>query len=106
MPSLVGSEMCIRDRICMTPATPARKTIYLLLRGGDVAEEHETEGEVDEVHRLDQAHDGEEPRDHPSLSLGLARDTADEGVAREAVTEGGADGAQTYGETERYKGCL
>src|ERR1700693_1094513 len=89
--------------ICMTPATPARKTIYLLLRGGHVAEEHETEGEIDEVHRLDQAHDGEQPRDHPALRLGLARDAADERVACQAVTKGRADGAQTNGQTERYE---
>src|ERR1700730_16998460 len=90
--------------IVMTPAVPARKSIYFLL-GGDVGKEHETEGEVDEVHRLDQADDREEPRDHASLRLGLARDTTDERVAREAVAESGADGAQPDGEAERDEGA-
>src|ERR1700737_5049813 len=87
--------------ISMTPAAAARYisiSLYLLL--GDVAKEHEAEGEVDEVHRLDQTDDGEEPRDHASLCFGLARDAIDEGIAREAVANGCADGAQAHGETE------
>src|SRR5207244_852355 len=71
--------------ISMTPAVPvlARKVIRLL--GGDVRQEHETKGQVDEVHRFDEADDREQPGDHATLSLGLARDPADEGVAGQAV---------------------
>src|SRR3979409_2412149 len=87
--------------ISMTPAAAARYisiSLYLLL--GDVGQEHETEREVDEVHRLDQSANGEEPRDHAPLGFGLTRDTADEGVARESVANGCADGAQAHGEAE------
>src|SRR5260370_37366021 len=87
--------------ISMTPAAAARNisiSLYLLL--GDVGQEYEAEGEVDEVHRLDQTDDGEEPRDHASLCFGLTRNAADEGVARESVTNGCADGAQAHGEHE------
>src|SRR5258708_8438771 len=77
----------------------------LLLRRWDVREEHEAEGEIDEVHRLNQADDREEPGHHPSPRLWLPRDPTDEGVSSEAVTEGGADRAQPYGEAERYNGA-
>src|ERR1700687_1024089 len=88
--------------ISMTPAAAARYisiSLYLLL--GNAVQEHEAECEVDEVHRLNQTDDGEEPRDHAPLCFGLARDTADEGIARESVADCGADVAQAHGETER-----
>src|SRR3981081_263988 len=87
--------------ISMTPAAAARYisiSLYLLL--GDVGQEHEAEGEVDEGHRLDQTDDGEQPRDHAPLCFGLTRDAADECIARESVANSGADGAQAHGETE------
>src|SRR6266568_2077221 len=70
------------------------------LLGGDLAYEHEPEGKIDEVHRLDEADDREQPGDHPALGLRLAGDAADEGVAGQAVTDGGANGAQPEGEAE------
>src|SRR3981081_3999850 len=88
--------------ISMTPAAAARYisiSLYLLL--GNVGQEHEAEGEVDEVHRLDQTDDGEEPRDHAPLCFRLARAAVDECIARESVADCGADGAQAHGETER-----
>src|SRR5258708_33086362 len=87
--------------ISMTPAAAARNisiSLYLLL--GDVGQEYEAEGEVDEVHRLDQTDDGEEPRDHASLCFGLTRNAADEGVARESVATGSAEGARGHSETQ------
>src|SRR6267378_2000407 len=63
------------------------------LLGGYLADEHEPEREVDEVHRFDEAHDREEPGDHAALCLGLAGDAADECVAGQAVTDGGANRA-------------
>src|SRR6266581_3670312 len=49
---------------------------------------------------LDEADDREQPGDHPALGLRLAGDAADEGVAGQAVTDGGANGAQPEGEAE------
>src|SRR5258708_12421939 len=43
----------------------------LLLRRWDVREEHDAEGEIVEVHRLDQDAHTNEPRQHPSLHLAL-----------------------------------
>src|SRR6266566_3829113 len=79
-------------------ACRACKESHLL--GGDLAYEHEPEGKIDEVHRLDEADDREQPGDHPALGLRLAGDAAEEGVAGQAVTDGGANGAQTEGEAE------
>ena len=78
---------------------PAKNIWALLAR--DVAEEHEAKGEVDEVHSLDQADNREEPGDHPSLRFRLARDSADESVAGQAVAECRPDRAQAYGQAKR-----
>src|ERR1700757_2823870 len=89
----------------MTPAVPVvtRKLIPVLL-ARDVGEEDEAEREVDEVHRLDETDDREQPRDHPALRFGLPRDAADERVACKSVTEGCPDGAETDREAESDEG--
>src|SRR4029077_7744673 len=63
-------------------------------------QENEPEGEVGEVHGFGQADDGEQPGSDSTLSLGLPRDAADEGVAGETVTESGAYSAEPDGEAE------
>src|SRR5260370_40232544 len=65
---------------------------------GDRGDEVEAEREVDEVHRLDQADDEEHDRLQATLCLGLAGHAADGGIARQTVTDGGADGAPSEGE--------
>src|SRR5207253_3040588 len=77
-----------------------RQVLHRALLRRYVGQEHEPEGEVDEVHGLDQADDREEPGDHSALSFGLSRHAADEGVAGEAVAEGGPDGAKPDREAE------
>src|SRR4051794_24306130 len=60
--------------------------------------EQRRERQVDEVRRLDQADGQEELTGELALRLGLAGDTADEGVTGDAVTDTGADGAATESE--------
>src|SRR3954447_8344285 len=51
------------------------------------------ERQVDEVRRLDQADGQEELTGELALCLGLPRDSADERVTGDAVTDAGTDGA-------------
>src|SRR5215469_17613079 len=62
-------------------------------------DEVEAEGEVDEVHRLDQADDQEHDHLQPALRLRLPRDARDRGVAGQAVADRGTDGASAQRET-------
>jgi len=55
---------------------------------GENEDEQHGEGEVDEVHRLDQADRQEEQRLQPALRLGLAGDTGDQLATGEAVGDG------------------
>src|SRR5215467_16145785 len=61
-------------------------------------DEVEAEGEVDEVHRLDEADDEEHDDLQPALRLRLARDAGDRGVAGQAVADRRADGASAQRE--------
>src|SRR5215468_12369435 len=69
------------------------------LLGGEREDEQRHEGEVDEVHRLDQADRQEEDAEQAALGLGLTGYAGDRRAAGEAVADGRADGAATEGET-------
>src|SRR3954469_22577736 len=67
------------------------------LLGEDEDEQH-CEGEVDEVHRLDQADRQEEQGLQAALRLGLTGDARHQRATGQTVTDGGTDGATAEGE--------
>src|SRR3954453_19333229 len=68
-------------------------------------DEQRHEGEVDEVHGLDQADGQEEEGGQPTLRLRLAGDARDQVPTGHAVTDGGADGAAAERETTADEGA-
>src|SRR5581483_11703208 len=81
-----------------------------LLVGEDEYEEHR-EGEVDEVHRLDETDGEEEQGLETALGLRLPGDALDQRATGQAVTDGRADGATaereaTADETAGELDCL
>src|SRR5216683_7073105 len=78
----------------------ARQKNHLL----DLAQEDESECEVDEVHGLDEPDDREQPGDHPALRFWLSGHAADECVAGQAVTERGAHRTESHQKAEPDKG--
>src|SRR3954449_5878587 len=72
-------------------------TSWSLDRGllGEHEDEQHREGEVDEVHRLDQADRQEEQGLEAALRLGLAGDAGDQRATGQTVTDGRTDGTAT-----------
>src|SRR3954463_3440721 len=66
---------------------------------GENEDEQHCEGEVDEVHRLDQADRQEEQGLQAALRLRLTGDTGDELATGQTVTDRGADRAAAQGQT-------
>jgi len=69
----------------------------------DLGQEDEPQSERDEVHAFDEADHRKQPRDHPSLRLGLAGDAAEKGVAGDSVADTRTDGGAPKRNAESKK---
>src|SRR5689334_342901 len=97
MPSMTRNPSSSMTRVRLTASSPelARRTGVINFLLHQDRDEVEAEGEVDEVHRLDQAHDQEHDGLQPSLGLRLAGYPADGRIADQAVPHRRANGAAT-----------
>src|SRR5215510_1560968 len=71
---------------------------------GEDEDEHRHEGQVDEVHRLDQADGQEEDREQPALCLRLPGHARDRRASGQSVTDRGADRAASECEATSDEG--
>src|SRR3954452_6692806 len=103
--SKMNVPLGMRKLLVLSSAGAASRTVACIpvtgIRVSSLAEdegEQRRERQVDEVRRLDQADGQGELTGELALGFGLAGDTADQRVTRDAVTDTGADGTATEGE--------
>src|SRR5262245_7619334 len=120
MPRMIAKAISSAKNVALgTRKLPSAMIIWSGMARSSPARENEDEqrheGEVDEVHRLDQADRQEEDREQPALGLRLARHTRDGRAAGETVADRRADRAaaereatadERAGELDRLLRCV